>query len=78
MYIGRGNIENRIKEGKNALRWDKKSCHRFSANEARLKMGFLAYNLLHLIRRFYLWGEDERRCVEWIMMRPIKAGARVA
>jgi hypothetical protein len=30
-------------------RWDKTSCHRFPANEARLKMGFLAYNLLHLI-----------------------------
>jgi len=54
VYNGRANIENRIKEGKNTLRWDKTSCHRFSANEARLKMGFLAYNSLHLIRRFYL------------------------
>jgi hypothetical protein len=55
VYHGRGDVENRIKEGKNTLRWDKTSCHRFAANEARLKMGFLAYNLLHLIRRFYLW-----------------------
>jgi len=52
VYNGRGDVENRIKEGKNTLRWDKTSCHRFAANEARLKMDFLAYNLLHLIRRF--------------------------
>jgi hypothetical protein len=78
VYNGRGNIENRIKEGKNTLRWDKTSCHRFAANEARLKMGFLAYNLLHLIRRFYLWGEDKRRSIEWIIMRLVKAGARIA
>jgi hypothetical protein len=77
VYNGRGDVENRIKEGKNTLRWDKTSCHRFRANEARLKMGFLAYNLLHLIRRFYLWGEDTRRSIEWIIMRLVKAGARI-
>jgi len=70
-------VENRIKEGKNTLRWDKTSCHRFPANEAMLKMGFLAYNLLHLIRRFYLWGEDTRRSIEWIITRLVKAGARI-
>ena len=57
--------------------WDKTSCHRFEANEARLKMGFLAYNLLHLIRRFYLLGEDTRRSTEWIIMRLVKVGARI-
>jgi len=77
VYNGRGDVENRIKEGKNTLRWDKTSCHRFPANEARLKMGFLAYNLLHLIRRFYLWGEDARRSIEWIITRLVKAGARI-
>ena len=78
VYNGRGDVENRIKEGKNTLRWDKTSCHRFAANEARLKMGFLAYNLLHLIRRFYLWGEHRRRSIEWMIRRLIKAGARIA
>ena len=46
VYNGRGDVENRIKEGKNTLRWDKTSCQRFEANQARLKMGVLAYNLL--------------------------------
>lgn len=68
---------NRIKEGKNTLRWDKTSCHRFAANEARLKMDFLAYNLLHLSRRFYLWGEDMRRSIELIIPRLVKADARI-
>jgi hypothetical protein len=64
--------------GKNTLRWDKTSCHRFYANEARLKMGYLAYDLLHLIRRFYLWGEARHRSIVWIIMGLINMGARVA
>ncbi|MBW2061368.1 MAG: transposase [Deltaproteobacteria bacterium] len=57
IYNGRANVENRIKEGKNTLRWDKTSCHRFEANQARLKMGILAYNLLQILREFYMKGE---------------------
>ena len=38
VYNRGAEVENRIKEGKNALRWDKTSCHRFESNEARLKM----------------------------------------
>jgi hypothetical protein len=40
-------------------------------------MGFLAYSLLHLIRWFYLLGEDSRRSIEWLIMRLVKAGARI-
>ncbi len=78
VYNGRAEIENRIKEGKNALRWDKTSCNRFEANEARLKMGVLAYNLLHLLRKFYIRGEGVRRSIEWMILRLIKVGARVS
>ncbi len=77
VYNGRGDVENRIKEGKNTLRWDKTSCHRFEANQARLKMGALAYNLLHMLRQFYVMGEEVRRSIEWLIRRLIKAGARV-
>ncbi len=78
IYNGRGDVENRIKEGKNTLRWDKTSCHRVGANQARLKMGALAYNLLHILRRFYVMGEGVRRSIEWLIRRLIKAGARVS
>ncbi|MEW6261927.1 MAG: transposase [Thermodesulfobacteriota bacterium] len=63
-YNGRANVENRIKEGKNTLRWDKTSCQMFDANQARLKMGLLSYNLINLLREFYIEGEDVKRSVE--------------
>ena len=50
VYNGRAEIKNRIKEGKNTLRWDKTSCQRFEANQARLQMVVLAYKLMHMIR----------------------------
>jgi hypothetical protein len=61
-YNCRANVEMRIKEAKNTLCEDKTSCHRFTANQARLKMGFLAYNLLHMLRGFHL--EDVKRSIE--------------
>lgn len=73
VYNGRANVENRIKEANNTLRWDKTSCHRFEANQARLKMGAMAYNLLHMIRELHLKGEDVKRSIEWIIRRIIKA-----
>ncbi|MBM4293534.1 MAG: IS1380 family transposase [Deltaproteobacteria bacterium] len=78
VYNGRGDVENRIKEGKNTLRWDKTSCQRFEANQARLKMGVLAYNLLHMLRQFYVWGEEVKRSMDWLIKRLIKVGARVS
>jgi len=78
VYNGRAEIENRIKEGKNSLRWDKTSCQRFEANHARLQMGVLAYNLLQMIRQFYVWGEGVTRSIDWLMKRLIKVGARVS
>ncbi len=78
VYNGRGDVENRIKEGKNTLRWDKTSCQRLEANQARLKMGVLAYNLLHMIRQFYVWGEEVKRSMDWLIKRLIKVGARVS
>jgi hypothetical protein len=78
VYNGRGDVENRIKEGKNTPRWDKTSCQRFEANQARLKMGVLAYNLLHMIRQFYVWGEEVKRSMDWLIKRLIKVGARVS
>ena len=77
VYNGRGDVENRIKEGKNTLRWDKTSCHRFEANQARLLMGVIAYNLLHVLRSFYVIGEGVKRSIEWLIKRLIKVGDKV-
>jgi hypothetical protein len=56
----------------------KTSCQRFEANQARLKRGLLAYNLLHMIRQSYVWGEEVRRSIDWLIKRLIKVGARVS
>ncbi len=77
IYNGRAEIENRIKEGKNTLRWDKTSCHRFAANQARLLVGCLAYNLLHMIRDSAFWGERVKPSLDSIIRRLVKVGARV-
>jgi hypothetical protein len=44
-YNQRGTAEQWIKEGKAATHWTRLSCHRFRANEVRLLLGGIAYNL---------------------------------
>ncbi len=44
-YNGRGTAEQWIKEGKYALNWTRLPCHRFVANQVRLWLFVLAYNL---------------------------------
>ena len=41
-------------------------------------MGVLAYNLLHMLRQFYLVGEAAKRSMERLIKRLIKVGAKVA
>jgi hypothetical protein len=41
-------------------------------------MGALAYNLLHMLRQFYVMGEGVRCSIEWLIKRLIKVGARVS
>ena len=48
-YNGRGTAEQWIKEGKTATHWTRLSCHRFRANEVRLLLGVIAYNLGSLL-----------------------------
>ena len=41
-------------EGKAATQWTRLSCHRYRANEVRLLLGVIAYNLGNLLRRLVL------------------------
>ena len=50
-YNQRMTAEQWIKEGKTAIHWTRLSCHRFRANEVRLLLGVIAYNLGNLLRR---------------------------
>jgi Transposase DDE domain group 1 len=44
-YNQRGTAEQWIKEGRTATHWTRLSCHRFRANEVRLLLSVIAYNL---------------------------------
>ena len=50
----------------------------FQANQVRLVMGILAYNLLHMIRKFCVEGEKVWGSIDWLIKRLIKVGARVS
>jgi len=53
-YNKRGTAEQWIKEGKQAVKMTRLSCHRFRSNEVRLWLSVLAYNLGNLWRRLAL------------------------
>ena len=53
-YNKRGMAEQWIKEGKQALTMTRLSCHRFRANEVRLWLSLIAYNLGNVWRRLAL------------------------
>jgi Transposase DDE domain group 1 len=50
-YNKRGTAEQWIKEGKQAVKMTRPSCHRFRSNQVRLALSLLAYNLGNLWRR---------------------------
>jgi hypothetical protein len=49
----------------------------FEANQARLLVGCLAYNLLHMIRDAAFWGESVKPSIDSTIRRLIKVGAKV-
>ncbi len=53
-YNQRGTAEQWIKEGKYAVRWTRLSRHSFDANQVRLQLHALAYNLSNFLRRLAL------------------------
>jgi len=53
-YNKRGTAEQWIKEGKQAVKMTRLSCHRFRSNEVRLWLSVIAYNLGNLGRRLAL------------------------
>jgi Transposase DDE domain group 1 len=76
-YNKRGIAEQWIKEGKQAVKMTRLSCHRFRSNEVRLWLSVLAYNLGNLWRRLVL----PRRIANWsltsLQLRLVKTGGRL-
>ena len=76
-YNGRGTAEQWIKEGKNALRWTRLSCHAFRHNVVRLQLHALAYNLANFLRTLALPEEVEHWSLTTLRERLVKIGARI-
>ena len=76
-YNKRGTAEQWIKEGKQATHWTRLSCYRFRANEVRLQLSVLAYNLGNLWRRLVLPTRIERWSLTSLQQRLVKTGGRL-
>ena len=76
-YNGRGTAEQWIREGKNALRWTRLSCHAFRHNAVRLQLHALAYNLANFLRTLALPEEVEQWSLTTLRDKLVKIGARI-
>jgi len=76
-YNGRGTAEQWIKEGKTATHWTRLSCHRFGANEVRMLLGLIAYNLGNLLRRLVLPLAIQSWTLTSLQQRLFKTGGRL-
>ena len=76
-YNKRGTAEQWIKEGKQATQWTRLSCHRFRANEVRLQLAVLAYNLGNLWRRLGLPSRIKTWSLTSLQHRLMKTGGRL-
>jgi hypothetical protein len=76
-YNGRGTAEQWIREGKNALRWTRLSCHAFRHNAVRLQLHALAYNLANFMRTLALPEQVEHWSLTTLREKLVKIGARI-
>jgi len=76
-YNKRGTAEQWIKEGKQAVALTRLSCHRFRANEVRLWLSVLAYNLGNLWRRLALPKAIGHWSLTSLQQRLVKTGGRL-
>ncbi len=76
-YNQRGTAEQWIKEGKEATHWTRLSCHRCRANEVRLLLAVVAYNLGNLLRRLVLPLAIQNWSLTSLQQRLFKTGGRL-
>jgi hypothetical protein len=76
-YNKRGTAEQWIKEGKQAVKMTRLSCHRFRSNEVRLWLSLIAYNLGNLWRRLVLPARVANWSLTSWQQRLVKTGGRL-
>ena len=60
-----------------ATHWTRLSCHRFRANEVRLLLGIIAYNLGNLLRRLVLPIAIQSWSLTSLQQRLFRTGGRL-
>jgi hypothetical protein len=75
-YNKRGTAEQWIKEGKQAVKMTRLSCHRFRSNEVRLWLSVIAYKLGNLWRRLALPHRISNWSLTSLQQRLVKTGGR--
>jgi len=76
-YNQRGTAEQWIKEGKQAVKMTRLSCHKFRSNEVRLWLTIIAYNLGNLWRRLVLPQRIGSWSLTSLQQRLVKTGGRL-
>jgi hypothetical protein len=76
-YNKRGTSEQWIKEGKQAVKMTRLSCHRFRSNEVQLCLSVIAYNLGNLWRRLVLPKRIDKWSLTSLQQRLVKTGGRL-
>jgi len=76
-YNKRGTAEQWMKEGKQAVKMTRLSCHRFRSNEVRLWLSVIAYNLGNLWRRLVPPKKIEGWSFTSLQQRLVKTGGRL-
>ena len=76
-YNKRGTAEQWIKESKQAVALTRLTCHRFRANEVRLWLSLIAYNLGNLWRRLALPARIGNWSLTSLQQRLVKTGGRL-
>jgi hypothetical protein len=76
-YNHRGTAEQMIKEGKNAVKWTRLSCHDFIDNQVRLQLFALAYNMGNFFRQVALPKSVRQWTMTTLREKVIKIGAKV-
>ena len=76
-YKQRGTAEQWIKEGKNAVKWTRLSCHAFQDNAVRLQLFVLAYNLANFLLQLALPRSIRHWSLTMLREKLVKIGAKV-
>ena len=76
-YIQRGQMENHIKDLKNAIHADRLSCHRFLSNQFRLLLHTAAYILMFALREHLEKTSLASAQMDTLRLKLLKIGAKI-